>query len=375
MTSLTPPKNWQDFEELCYLLWSSKWGPETHKHGRQGQKQDGVDIYGKQYPSNKYSAIQCKGKNGNYGKKLTKTEIDRECKLAKNFKSSLVTFIFATTSPRDTKIQDYCRQLTETKKYGFNVDVCFWDDIEEELHYRPHLIAQFYGPDYKNQKGNDLNLDYYITLERITSFFTRPHIKNQLTERLVRYLISLSYELADNACKHGKASEVILSIKDRTLIVSDNGKAFNPLLMESGSGGYKTLESFKKYYGSKIELNYLRTSQNNKLSVTFDDTALQETFPYYRDLCLYINKRYSQEDYQEAGLLEKFPPEVKTIVVNIISNNSELPISIGRSYISLLAHNLEKGQRIRVYYPIGSLFIKEIMESVKDKPVDFIERS
>ena len=45
---LNPPANWNDFEDLCHKLWRSIWGdPNTQKHGRRGQAQHGVDIYGK----------------------------------------------------------------------------------------------------------------------------------------------------------------------------------------------------------------------------------------------------------------------------------------------------------------------------------------
>ena len=45
---LNPPANWNDFEDLCHKLWRSIWGdPNTQKHGRKGQAQHGVDIYGK----------------------------------------------------------------------------------------------------------------------------------------------------------------------------------------------------------------------------------------------------------------------------------------------------------------------------------------
>lgn len=46
-TQIMKPKNWQDFEKLCKLLWGEIWNcsDSIKQHGRQGQAQHGVDIY------------------------------------------------------------------------------------------------------------------------------------------------------------------------------------------------------------------------------------------------------------------------------------------------------------------------------------------
>lgn len=44
---IPPPANWQDFERLCYDLYKKVYNSEdVHMHGRSGQAQHGVDIYG-----------------------------------------------------------------------------------------------------------------------------------------------------------------------------------------------------------------------------------------------------------------------------------------------------------------------------------------
>lgn len=48
-----PPKSWEEFEDLCADLYVLIWkDPETQKHGRQGQPQGGIDIYGKRVGKN-----------------------------------------------------------------------------------------------------------------------------------------------------------------------------------------------------------------------------------------------------------------------------------------------------------------------------------
>ncbi len=44
---LPPPRDWQAFEDLCRDLWAELWDdPNAAKHGRTGQKQRGVDVFG-----------------------------------------------------------------------------------------------------------------------------------------------------------------------------------------------------------------------------------------------------------------------------------------------------------------------------------------
>src|SRR5687767_4448849 len=111
MKTLRRPANWQDFEELCKRLWSEIWQyPETKKHGRTGQPQFGVDIYGKQQGKNGLVGIQCKGKDEYTDSQLTKKEIDLEVEKASLFKPPLEKMYFATTSTRSTSIEEYVRE-------------------------------------------------------------------------------------------------------------------------------------------------------------------------------------------------------------------------------------------------------------------------
>jgi hypothetical protein len=42
-----PPANWQDFERLCFDIYSRLWKTnDAQMHGRVGQPQAGVDVYG-----------------------------------------------------------------------------------------------------------------------------------------------------------------------------------------------------------------------------------------------------------------------------------------------------------------------------------------
>ena len=114
---IQPPSNWQDFESLCCDFWRRIWNDKnTKKNGRQGQPQAGVDVYGRPNKGNEWAGVQCKEKDNITDKKLTKNEIINEANKAKNFKPKLSQFIIATTGPKDVKIDELCREITDNNK-------------------------------------------------------------------------------------------------------------------------------------------------------------------------------------------------------------------------------------------------------------------
>src|SRR6185437_14121532 len=134
--ALPPPSNWQDFERLCYALYSRIWRTnDAQMNGRIGQPQCGVDIYGRDRVENKFVGVQCKGKDQSYNGSLTSKELLAEIDKAKKFQPLLEVFIVATTAPNDSQIQQLARELTEAhlKEGLFEVRVEGWTTISQKL--------------------------------------------------------------------------------------------------------------------------------------------------------------------------------------------------------------------------------------------------
>ena len=151
---IPPPKNWQQFENLCADLWREIWAdPETQKNGRSGQSQKGVDIYGQE--SGLWRAVQCKGKDSIYGSQLTEKELLSEVKMAKKFSPKLSSFIVATSSQSDVKIQQKAREITEeNQKEGlFSVHVYSWEEIHTRLADSKHsaVLKKHYPAHYSDK--------------------------------------------------------------------------------------------------------------------------------------------------------------------------------------------------------------------------------
>ncbi|WP_052437550.1 NB-ARC domain-containing protein [Vibrio campbellii] len=163
-SQVCPPKHWQEFEELCADLWSVINDSKTQTHGRTGQKQDGVDIYGQIGQSGKWFGIQCKLKDTRTDNKLTEIELLSEVEKAKRFTPKLSEFIIATTTSNDAVIQKVARELTalHAKEDLFSVDVKSWDEIQRELSLCPEILVKHY-PDYVGMEKKQLNDESWIT--------------------------------------------------------------------------------------------------------------------------------------------------------------------------------------------------------------------
>lgn len=136
-TQLKKPSNWQDFEKLCKLLWGEIWVCEDtiKRHGRQGQKQHGVDVFSYVEKYGGYCGIQCKGKDDYINAQLTEGEIDAEIEKALHFEPKLRLLVFATTANKDAKTEGYIRKKdVENRAKGlFAVDIASWEDIVDQL--------------------------------------------------------------------------------------------------------------------------------------------------------------------------------------------------------------------------------------------------
>src|SRR6516225_6221186 len=148
---LPSPKNWQDFENMCFDLYSRLWKTNgAEMHGRHGQPQAGVDVFGTDnYEGGRFTGVQCKGKDQDYGGALSEDELRAEIKKAETFVPPLNVFVIATTAPNDVKIQKIARTISKqrTEKGLFEVRVQGWDTLQRLItNHREVLTLHF--PDF-----------------------------------------------------------------------------------------------------------------------------------------------------------------------------------------------------------------------------------
>lgn len=165
-SEIPPPSNWQDFESLCRDLWREVWSdPSAQKHGRQGQPQHGVDVFGRPGEGPDWAGVQCKLKSQLAGARLTRAEIEAEVEKARGFNPALSSFTIATTAPADEETQEAARLITTAQlaEGSFPVTVKAWSEISEDLAGYPEVLEKHY-PQLRLGGGLALREAYLRTL-------------------------------------------------------------------------------------------------------------------------------------------------------------------------------------------------------------------
>lgn len=152
-TNFPRPKSWDEFEDICTDVLKKVWGvPYLSRHGRSGQRQDGVDIYGcpKHLGGYDYAGAQCKETDS-----LCITTIEKEIIKAENFDPLLKEYLIMTTALRDAKLQAEIRKLNRK----FAVHILFWEDISQELSGHTDLLQKHFSGWVKLTTTKDQVLD------------------------------------------------------------------------------------------------------------------------------------------------------------------------------------------------------------------------
>jgi hypothetical protein len=146
-TELPHPSDWSEFEDICADLFSSIWKDHnTVRYGRQGQRQNGVDIRGR-LQKRKIVGVQCKGKRRWPPIKLTTAEIDKEVAKALEFKPPLSEFTIVTTAADDSALTAHVDAITERhgKEGLFSVHVLGWFELSRRIKSNPEILEKYFS--------------------------------------------------------------------------------------------------------------------------------------------------------------------------------------------------------------------------------------
>lgn len=201
--SLRKPENWQDFETLCKKLWGEVWGIPTKikKNGRLGQPQSGVDVYGIPKGESDYWGIQCKGKDEYSNSQLDEVEIDQEIEKAKLFFPALKVYIIATTSNKNSKIEQYIREIDrKNRNEGFFEVLLFcWEDIVDLIEENSETLFWYLnGQNIRDKFDIEVYLDDFSKeltinpkyLKKITKYKTLLNEQDKLYYQITGSIIA-----------------------------------------------------------------------------------------------------------------------------------------------------------------------------------------
>lgn len=165
---------WEDFEKLCLRIAQIQHGiDDCEIYGIKGEKQNGIDIYGRN-KNEKYTSYQCKKYIS-----VTKNTLTQAVKkfTEEDWYTKSDTFIFCTTfSFNKVQLQDHFESLKNSlSKQG--IKFIKWDKIQicQILKENPKIVFDFFGKEWvKNFNGIEkLNLiptQYKLDANEVSKF-------------------------------------------------------------------------------------------------------------------------------------------------------------------------------------------------------------
>lgn len=127
LMQLPKTRSAEKFENMCADVLSKLYGCPFEQYGRQGQKQNGIDLIGSQIPP-MHIVAQCKNYYALPYEKLRKQLIE-DIEATENLPFSFPTFIGMTSLEQDVVTKD----IVLNTIVPFKVEIMFWEDIQRIL--------------------------------------------------------------------------------------------------------------------------------------------------------------------------------------------------------------------------------------------------
>lgn len=296
---LPPPTSWDEFEDICKSAFSLRWSnPNLTRHGRQGQKQDGVDVYGFDSLQN-FVGVQCKNTIG----LISETIINSECIKAEKFDPPLTALYIATTADRDVHIQAYTRKISAERKNAnkFPVDIVFWSDIVHDLSRDPSSIRQHFPQYFSQQSPTSAQLKRENDVLNITSLLECIDFR-AISEHLLWGAKYIHCSILEHFSQiHSVRHSPVFNIHDTTLLNSvDN-------LIRSW-GNLRDLISLAPYNlnasGDTLVFympgDFCRNNEENDLYESID-SAINDLQHSIKSLCQLINSNYLEVNLEKTS--------------------------------------------------------------------------
>lgn len=383
LKQLAPPQNWDDFEHMCRDLWAKLLGDtETKMHGRRGQSQNGVDVYGYSV-SKELIGIQCKGKDNFLGNQITNAELKLEATKALKFKPSINKFILATTAVTDKKVQEFTRVLDKqfSAKNNVSISLWSWPEISEALQNYPELLQKYYPEIFiaPNLTRLDGCIEFKCSLgpdyeKRVASLFEIEDFKELLDKSFILEVRNFITEIASNAYRHGRAKLFRIRIERSKIEVIDNGKKFDLpheltiYQSDNVTQGLKYISYFLQKHKTNVEslYEYDDKLKNNILTMKFNQPIAEIKI----NSCLISFRHFGFLGREEAALegsrLEL--PEGCTTYTLHLDSDCFMWSSIYQ-YINAIVEQIPPGKKVRIFINnesfkswIESTFNSEVIE-------------
>ena len=136
---LSVRSDWQELQRMACALYQRIWKDEDIQgFGSQGQRRNGVDIFGSIRGTKKLGGVQCKCVSS-----FSEEELETEYREALTFTPKLSKYVIVTTPKRDTAVQRKSTVLSQ--EGGLRCTVMFWEEFSSLLAAEKDLLRRFFS--------------------------------------------------------------------------------------------------------------------------------------------------------------------------------------------------------------------------------------
>ncbi|WP_429950074.1 hypothetical protein ACQYWY_00665 [Comamonas sediminis] len=294
------PLGWDEFESICLSSCGLRWSnPNLTRHGRQGQKQQGVDIYGNDNLQ-RLVGVQCK----NTISSLTTTLIDKEIKNAESFMPSLSSLFIATSADSDVALQSYVRKISDERhrENKFTVDIIFWDSILHDLSRDAKEVEKHYPQFFSSLAPiNPENIKRDRDIAMINELLMFIDIDS--TEHYLSYgpkYIEMKF-IEHITCFRGKINSDLFQLYDQYL----TERLFNWLNKWQEIGSLVQSAPYNyNYHSDRLSFNmpgdFCQTLVDHQKYEAINQ-AIDQFFPLQAEFCKYIRENYFEVDLKATS--------------------------------------------------------------------------
>lgn len=368
LKQLAPPQSWDEFERLCRDLWAVLLADsETKMHGRRGQSQCGVDVYGTDFRSgtNDLTGIQCKGKDNFLSKQVTEVELRHEAESALAFRPRLNKFILATTAGRDKNVQAFTRTVNEeqTEANSLTVATWSWPDLSEALQNYPDILRRYYPEIFLEpnltREANTLTLTLLMGPDheaKLASLFELDELKSKMKDDFRFEVRDLVLELASNAYRHGNSRTLEVKIELNGITIIDDGDYFDleealcDLPVEPGMQGMRYVAYFLNRYSSDLIFSTHRDGDASRNVLRLDFCSPIAAVCANKCELSFSSLAFLGRDAAAIeGARLKFAPECATYTMHL-DRQCFMMSSLYR-YLAQIVTRIPAGKKLKLFVP------------------------
>lgn len=189
----------EEFECLCTDILTQAYNQRFLRYGRNGQKQNGIDIYAS--PDNEhYIVAQCKNYFLSTSTKNIVKQIEKDAKAAEISNFNISKFIVMTAMNRDKYVQDSVVNIDSS----FNIELWFWEDIQEKACSNTKLLHDYYPNLFENTQ-----IPIMVLNEMISNLAILKDTAQSFNERYKNYRVG--YHQQDDISLYNHCAEMFVA--------------------------------------------------------------------------------------------------------------------------------------------------------------------